>query len=42
MSFHELVGGYPWLTKRFARVMDTKAAAPRRNGFAYLLALFVP
>lgn len=42
MSFHELVAGYPWLTKRFARVLDTKAAAPRRNGFAYLLALFVP
>lgn len=42
MSFHELVAGYPWLTKRFARVMDTQAAAPRRNGFAYVLALFVP
>jgi len=42
MSFHELVAGYPWLTKRFARVMDTNAPAPRRNGFAYVLALFVP
>jgi type II secretory pathway pseudopilin PulG len=42
MSFHELVAGYPWLTKRFARVMDTKALAPRRNGFAYVPALFVP
>jgi Zn-dependent protease with chaperone function len=42
MSFHELVAGYPWLTKRFARVMDAKAPAPRRNGFAYVLALFVP
>jgi Zn-dependent protease with chaperone function len=42
MSFHELVAGYPWLTKRFARVMDTNAVAPRRNGFAYLPALFVP
>jgi Zn-dependent protease with chaperone function len=42
MSFHELVAGYPWLTKRFARVMDTKASASPRNGFAYLLALFVP
>jgi Zn-dependent protease with chaperone function len=42
MSFHELVAGYPWLTKRFARVMDTQAAAPRRNGLAYVLALFVP
>jgi hypothetical protein len=42
MSFHELVAGYPWLTKRFARVMDTKASVSPRNGFAYLLALFVP
>lgn len=42
MSFHELVGGYPWLTKRAARVMDTSAPMPRRNPFAYLLAVFVP
>lgn len=42
MSFHELTAGYPWLTKRAARVMDTGAVMPRRNGFAYLLAFFVP
>jgi Tfp pilus assembly major pilin PilA len=42
ISFHELVASYPWLTKRFARVMDTNAQMPRRNGFAYLLAVFVP
>jgi type II secretory pathway pseudopilin PulG len=42
MSFHELVAGYPWLTKRVARVMDTSAPMPRRNGFAYLLAMLVP
>jgi Zn-dependent protease with chaperone function len=42
MSFHELVAGYPWLSKRFARVMDANASAPRRNPFAYLPALFVP
>ena len=42
MSFHELVAGYPWLSKRFARVMDANVSAPRRNPFAYLLALFVP
>jgi len=42
MSFHELTAGYPWLTKRAARVMDTGAAMPPRNGFAYLLALFIP
>lgn len=42
MSFHELVAGYPWLTKRAARVMDTKASMPKRNMFSYLLAIFVP
>ena len=42
MSFHELTAGYPWLTKRVARVMDTKASMPRRNGLAYLLAIFIP
>jgi len=42
MSFHELTAGYPWLTKRAARVLDTGAPMPRRNGFAYLLAMFIP
>ena len=42
MSFHELISGYPWLTKRAARVANTAAAMPPRNGFAYLLAVFVP
>ncbi len=42
MSFHELIAGYPWLTKRVARVMNTQASLPRRNPLAYLLALFVP
>lgn len=42
MSFHELCAGYPWLTKRAARVMDLDAPAPKRNGFAYVLAVFVP
>lgn len=42
MSFHELTAGYPWLTKRAARVMDTEAPMPRRNRFAYLLALVIP
>lgn len=42
MSFHELTAGYPWLTKRAARVMNTQAAMPGRNGFAYFLAAFVP
>jgi Zn-dependent protease with chaperone function/Tfp pilus assembly major pilin PilA len=42
MSFHELIGGYPWLTKRAVRVMDTGAVIPKRSGFAYFLAAFVP
>lgn len=42
MSFHELISGYPWLTKRAARVMNTEAPMPQRNGFAYLLAVFIP
>jgi hypothetical protein len=42
MSFHELIAGYPWLTKRAARVMNTEAPMPKRNRFAYLLAMFVP
>lgn len=42
MSFHELTAGYPWLTKRVARVIDHNAELPSRNGFAYLLAAFIP
>ncbi|HEX5338525.1 MAG TPA: M48 family metalloprotease [Gallionella sp.] len=42
MSFHELLAGYPWLTKRAARVMDANAPMPSRNGLAYILAAFVP
>ena len=43
MSFHELVGNYPWLTKRFARVgkMDENTI-PRRHPLAYVFAIFVP
>jgi len=42
MSFHELVSGYPWLTKRAARLSGDGNATPARNPFAYLLAIFVP
>jgi type II secretory pathway pseudopilin PulG len=42
MSFHELVSGYPWLTKRAARLAGDGAGVPARNPFSYLLALFVP
>jgi Zn-dependent protease with chaperone function len=42
MSYHELTGGYPWLTKRVARILHAEVAVPRRNGFAYVFALFSP
>lgn len=42
MSFHELTAGYPWISKRAARVLDTQKPVPPRNFFAYILALFVP
>ncbi|WP_308340334.1 M48 family metalloprotease [Variovorax sp. ZS18.2.2] len=41
-SFHELIGGYPWLTKRVARAIDPAAKLPGRNPLAYVLAIFVP
>lgn len=40
MSFHELAGGYPWLTKRVARVLGERL--PGRHPLAYLLAAVVP
>jgi len=44
MSFHELISSYPWLVKRMARVLERpqEAKIPRRNIFAWVLALFVP
>lgn len=42
MSFHELTGAYPWLSKRVARVLTPNQPVPRRNGFAYVLAIFIP
>lgn len=46
MSFHELVGDYPWLVKRMAVVRGlangNEVVQPGRHGLAYLLALFVP
>lgn len=46
MSFHELVGDYPWLVKRMAAVRALAAGQevqqPRRHWLAALMALFVP
>ena len=46
MSLHELVSDYPWLTKRLAAVTAQEQGQdprhPRRNPFAWFLALFVP
>lgn len=46
MSFHELVGDYPWLAKRMGAVKalaeGQEVEHPRRHFGAVLLALFVP
>ncbi len=42
MSFHELVASYPWTAKRAIRMLDQEAGIPRRNPFAYVVAMFVP
>jgi Zn-dependent protease with chaperone function len=46
MSFHELIGDYPWLSKRVNAVNALAASQlprhPGRNPFAWVLALFVP
>jgi Zn-dependent protease with chaperone function len=43
MSFHELIGSYPWLVKRMARILGkAEVKVPRRNVFAWFLAAFVP
>lgn len=42
MSFHELVGDYPWLAKRVAHVRTETPEFPSRSVAAWILALFVP
>lgn len=46
MSFNELTGDYPWLTKRMATAIalskGTEIKHPRRNSLAWVLSLFVP
>ncbi|MGQ0429755.1 MAG: M48 family metalloprotease [Gammaproteobacteria bacterium] len=48
MSYHELTGDYPWLSKRLANVARAGAPAgsdldaPRRNSFAWVLAALTP
>jgi type II secretory pathway pseudopilin PulG/Zn-dependent protease with chaperone function len=46
MSFNELVGDYPWLTKRMATAIALSKGIeikhPRRHGLAWLLSLFIP
>jgi Zn-dependent protease with chaperone function/Tfp pilus assembly major pilin PilA len=46
MSFHELVGDYPWLVKRMdairALARGQQPSSPRRHPIAFLLALLVP
>ena len=46
MSLHELVGDYPWLTKRVHRLLSASrgetSALPRRHALAWFFAFFVP
>lgn len=44
MSFHELIGSYPWLVKRFSAIAPDSATrkVPPRNVLAYIPAIFVP
>jgi Zn-dependent protease with chaperone function/Tfp pilus assembly protein PilE len=42
MSFHELIGGYPWLCKRLLAVLRPQTTMPKRHPLAWLLALLVP
>jgi len=41
-DLHELLSGYPWLTKRVARMISPGIKMPARNPFSYLFALLVP
>lgn len=42
MSLHELNAGYPWLTKRVARVIDPEVPLPRRSRLAWFISAFIP
>lgn len=46
MSYHELTGDYPWLTKRMASALAAKRGDtiqhPKRNIFAWILAALTP
>lgn len=42
MSYHELISGYPWLTKRIARVLHPDQPVPERHPAAYLFAINAP
>ncbi len=41
-DLHELISGYPWLTKRVARTLNPGIKMPGRNVFSYIFAFFVP
>jgi Tfp pilus assembly major pilin PilA len=42
MSYHELTGGYPWLTKRITRITGDESSLPSRHPFAWVLAALTP
>ncbi|MBF5007548.1 M48 family metallopeptidase [Diaphorobacter caeni] len=41
-DLHELISGYPWLTKRVARILNPEIKMPGRNPFSYVFAFFIP
>ena len=41
-DLHELISGYPWLTKRVARILNPEIKMPGRNPFSYIFAFFIP
>lgn len=46
MSFNEITGDYPWLTKRMDAALayreKREISHPRRHSFAWILAMFIP
>ena len=46
MSFNELIADYPWLVKRMSRLValakNQPVTMPKRNIFAWILAIFIP
>ncbi len=42
MSLHELMSGYPWITKRVSTIAEPDMRQPERHPLSYVFAFFVP